>query len=539
MAAEPRFDLVLLGFRNDVARERTLALLRRQSVPGAAVTRIDDQTRLPCVVYQAIDHAIGLGLLRPLHECGALVRLVASDDGDAAAAAAPAAPIPEPPPAPARWSGASSFVWLLLLGLGWVALFRFQPPRPALRPAARPLAPQGYAGAARGVDAATQQRLNNEALALSQSGDYAAAVERLREAVLQEPDQPVLRRNLQAVLHNWAVVDLNAGRPTAAVERLDEGLALGEDGMLLGTLGMAQARAGAWQEARTALERAVELGVSDVNVLVALGTVYRQLGERENAVAILQQAHQAGAVGEGFSATLRQLERELDAEWGFSELTSAHFQIGFADGEDRRAARVVLGALEEAYFFVGGKFDFYPSERTPVVLYPGEEFHDITQSPSWTGGVYDGRIKLPVRGIAPDSPLLDRTLRHEFAHVVISQLSRNRLPVWINEGAAIWAEENRDGEREEWAQHVIAGRQLLHLDELDRPFTSLPAAQVPVAYAQSYLAVRAILDGYGSRRLRELLVAIGEGQEIETAFDAVLNTQLATFEAQLVQRLTS
>ena len=163
----------------------------------------------------------------------------------------------------------------------------------------------------------------------------------------------------------------------------------------------------------------------------------------------------------------------------------------------------------------------------------------MTQVPSWTGGVFDGRIKLPVRGLEDDSPVLDRTLRHEFAHVLVSLLSRNRAPVWVSEGVAIWAEEGEDGEREDWARKTIGGERLLTLAELDGPFTRLPERRVPVAYAQSYLAVRAVLDSAGAVHLRQLLVSLGEGRTMDETFEAVLSTRLADFEADLVRDLTS
>ena len=176
---------------------------------------------------------------------------------------------------------------------------------------------------------------------------------------------------------------------------------------------------------------------------------------------MFHRARDGGADGPDFQETLARLERELDAEWDFAEMRSPHFQIAFAGGERESdaAARAVSDGLEDAYFHVGGKLDLYPDERVPVVLYPSEDFHDVTQTPSWTGGVYDGRIKLPSRGVEQgDSAVIERTLRHEYGHVLVSQLSRGRAPVWLNEGVAIWCEEERDGDREDWAYRTLAGQ---------------------------------------------------------------------------------
>jgi hypothetical protein len=190
------------------------------------------------------------------------------------------------------------------------------------------------------------------------------------------------------------------------------------------------------------------------------------------------------------------MERELDAEWDYTQLPSPHFTISFAEGKNYDAARNVEDSLERAYFSVGRKLEFYGSERTPVVLYDEEEFHDITQAPTWMGALYDGRIKLPVRGLDHGSELLDRTVRHEYAHVVVSQLTRGRCPVWLNEGVAIWAEEQTDGERLEWAQRAISDQELFHLSQLNGAFTDLPPC--PHRVRAEHLAVRALLDAEGA-----------------------------------------
>ena len=82
------------------------------------------------------------------------------------------------------------------------------------------------------------------------------------------------------------------------------------------------------------------------------------------------------------------------------------------------------------------------------------------------------------------------------------------------------------------------GRQLFALQTLRQPFTRLPADRVQVAYAQGYLAVRALVDRYGADRLRQLLTTLGTGSSLETAFETVFTTRLATFEADLLRQLT-
>jgi tetratricopeptide (TPR) repeat protein len=528
------FDLLLLGFRNDLARERTIDFVRQQPIGPSGPSVLERTTPLPHRLYTRIDQDVGLQLLRPLRELGAQARLVPTESaGDSRDV-----PAPEPLPPRSRSIPLMSFLLALLAAYvalrdGWLAGPPFQRALPPLAPAAKYLDPIGS-----GADPASS-RLNAEAVSLNAAGDFAAASERLRAALEKEPDRQVLRDNLKIVMRNWAVEELNQGRPSAAVEIAREGLGIEEDAGLLAVSGVAYSRLGEWKTARDELERSMELGKPEPAALVALGTTYRQLGNLEAAVEMLQRAREAGAGGADFEASLAKLERELDAEWDFDELNSAHFHIGFEGGQDESAARVVLAQLEEAYFFVGNKLGYFPSQHTQVVLYSGEEFHDITQAPGWTGGIYDGRIKLPIGGLREKTPLLERTLRHEFAHVLVTLLTRNHVPVWLSEGVAIWAEEDEDGERSAWALQTIAGRRLRNLADLEQPFMRLPEGEVGLAYAQSYLAVRSILDAHGSESLRRILGALGDGASIDGAFESVLAIHFGRFESDLVRALTS
>jgi hypothetical protein len=431
---------------------------------------------------------------------------------------------------------------VLVAVAGFAYLQSLPPPRPlAPPPSAEP--PTAIDANPFGIESDGPRSLNNAAVALNAAGEFADAASKLRDAMQHAPDEPALRNNLKTVLHNWAVAELNADHTDAAVKLLQEGLALDEDPTLLSALGIARVRQDEWAAARTALERAVALGAADPYTFMTLGKVYRQQGERESAVEMFHRARDSGAHGPGFEDTLARLERELDAEWDFAQMRSPHFEIAFAGGGEREsnaAAQAVATGLENAYFHVGRKLDRYPGDRIPVVLYPSEDFHDVTQTPNWTGGVYDGRIKLPSRGVEDqDEALLQRTLRHEYAHVLVTQLSRGRAPVWLNEGVAIWCEEDRDGEREDWAYNVLGGQVLFPLRSLEGSFTGLPSMRVHAAYAQSYLAVRELVARSGPRSVRNLLSALGDGASLDDAFRTVYSRSLANFENQFIKQLTT
>jgi len=283
---------------------------------------------------------------------------------------------------------------------------------------------------------------------------------------------------------------------------------------------------------------ALRLAPTHVNSLLMLGDIYLKQDRRAPALEVLQRAKEAGAHGPELDRMLGQLSREVDAEWDFVELQSRHFRVSFGDGEDRRTVKLLLDALEDAYDVVGAKFNYRPDDRTPVVLYTQSDFHGVTQTPDWAGAAFDGRIKIPVRGLTADDPNLPRVLRHEYAHSAIAQISGGHCPVWLNEGLAVWAEENDDADHTGWATRHVADKELFALAQLRDSFTTLPADRVEVAYAESYLAVRSLIDRYGARKIPAFLVALGRVHSVGEAFASVYPGDFSGFEQQLLRQLT-
>jgi hypothetical protein len=58
-----------------------------------------------------------------------------------------------------------------------------------------------------------------------------------------------------------------------------------------------------------------------------------------------------------------------------------------------------------------------------------------------------------------------------------------------------------------------------------------------VAYAQSYLAVRALVDQYGARKIPGLLSNLAKNRTLSEAFAATYPGDFAGFEARFLRRL--
>lgn len=94
-----------------------------------------------------------------------------------------------------------------------------------------------------------------------------------------------------------------------------------------------------------------------------------------------------------------KLKREHAVQDNFVKAENIHFRISFDGHEHGSIRNTVLRMLEDAYRNVGLKLNYYPSETVTVILYSDRDFFDVTHAPSWAGGLFDGKIRIPVKGI--------------------------------------------------------------------------------------------------------------------------------------------
>jgi hypothetical protein len=177
----------------------------------------------------------------------------------------------------------------------------------------------------------------------------------------------------------------------------------------------------------------------------------------------------------------------------------------------------VLSVLEDAYNQVGRDFGAYPESRVPIILYTGKDYREITGSPGWSGGQYDGKIRLPVGGMSELTPQIRSVLFHEYTHVVVRELTKGNCPVWLNEGLA-----EIEGRREynpplTALQQSAATGALLPFNTLAGSFATLQGKNVNLAYQQSYSLVSYMVSAYGWHTTKALLTALGEGLSFEAA----------------------
>ena len=300
----------------------------------------------------------------------------------------------------------------------------------------------------------------------------------------------------------------DAAAAFAQAMRLDGANALA----MLGAGAAANMR-GRTDEARQHLAGALRLQPSLTAAAQLLGEILYRQADLQGAIDVYEQAL-ARAPGETqLAARLEVWRREAAVHDTLSTRLATHFTILFEGPPDQPMAARVSDMLESIYWQVGGAIGAYPPNVLTVVLYSKEQFRDVTKSPSWAGGLYDGRIRVPIAGRI-DERELRRVLTHEFTHAVVKSLAPRGVPQWLNEGLAVLME--RGGGP---AEPLPADAAVPPLSRLEGTFEKLSSDEAKHAYAASAAATQALLDRAGPMVIYNLLTNLGSGMRFEEAFE--------------------
>lgn len=333
------------------------------------------------------------------------------------------------------------------------------------------------------------------------SAQPTAPVDRKRlETLVQEANAALERRDFETAsrLYYDILVELpeawNARVAYAASE-----MALGHDGMALSAV-------------QDGLVREPER--AELNEL--LGDLRYRDERLEDAVRAWRKAFESSP-NDRLRDKILKAERELAIRRDFDFATSSHFNVRYDGDVDLNLASAAMEFLEEQYWELSGAFSHAPAQPITVVLYATRQFREATQMPEWVGGVYDGKIQVPLGGLSKLDPAARRVLVHELTHAIVHTKTRGNCPRWLHEGLA---------QRMEGRTLGRAGLQQVreHLGGTDPAQWDSAAFSYPVALSEvQYLESRNGFDG-----LVRLLDRLGDGRPLDEALRDVYGEELAS-----------
>ena len=284
-----------------------------------------------------------------------------------------------------------------------------------------------------------------------------------------------------------------------------------------------------YRDAGDAFETALALDPKLTEARARLGVVQYRMGDTAAAIRTYEVLVADVPSDADAQATLDRWRREQDLHDRMQNAIGSHFTVSFEGPAEASLAKQALESLDRAYWRIGEELGIYPSDPIRVVLYTTEQFRDITRSPTWVAGAYDGTIRVPMLGALDKAEELDRVLGHEFTHAVVRTLAARNVPTWLNEGLAAALESNDLA----WANKLADKTRAVPLRALESGFSRFNGDQAVLAYAASARAVRRLLDEGGGFAVANLLRDLGEGISLDAAFLHRFQRPFAEFQAEL------
>jgi len=377
---------------------------------------------------------------------------------------------------------------------------------------------------------------------------FHQAIQSFERALALRPADVKAREGLARAHAGLGVEFTNSGEPGPAREAFERSLRSAEDPLArfgLGYLDYLEMRDGS---ARDHLLRALAKEPNDARTHKLLALLEYRKGETAAALKRMERAVELDPKDQECEAFRKRWVVEDELLNKLSETATSHFLVRSDRSLHPDAVREILADLERVHDAIGQALGHWPRQKVPVLLLAEAEFHSATGSVHWVGGVYDGQIKVPVKPEegrpGADRAALLRTLRHEFAHVVVKELSPS-CPNWLNEGIAQYFELGDDRTRDPLAERERAARaEKVKKELLSNRKQRLSLEKIPARMAEitdpglarwSYLEglgfVSYLVEKHRSFRLRLLLSAYRREGSLSKAFLATYGAPLAALEA--------
>ncbi len=167
-------------------------------------------------------------------------------------------------------------------------------------------------------------------------------------------------------------------------------------------------------------------------------------------------------------------------------------------------AREMAGALDHEFTRVSDELGCHAEERVVAIAQSRDAYRKTTESAEWSGGQYDGRIRVPLFDGQGFDATMKKTLAHEITHACLSMMGR--WPAWLQEGLA----QRLSGEtlKPEIRQKLLAMAQqnkLPKLSNLGQDWSRMDAEHAALAYALSLAAIDTFYADYANYGIANLL----------------------------------
>ncbi len=233
----------------------------------------------------------------------------------------------------------------------------------------------------------------------------------------------------------------------------------------------------------------------------------------------LALGHNAGA-----AALMRRIDKEMAGDESDQVTYGTRFVLRYEDESISPAqARRVRDAFEAEVSRISFQLGCQSGERVAVILQSGENFRKSTGTAEWSGGNYDGKIRIALGEGSVVDDRVRRSLSHEYVHACLTR--RGSWPGWFHEGVAQYLSGVRlTRDKRPLLRQALEAERLPKLNDLGMGWTSMHASQAQIAYLLGLAAAEILYRD--PLRVRNLLANPTRLRELAPALDKQIRSEL-------------
>lgn len=379
--------------------------------------------------------------------------------------------------------------------------------------------------------------LNNAGTESYNRGDFLRAATLLETALTLAPENQVVRRNLCNARQSLADQHARKGDVRTAVRLAESAITADPDNAspLIQT-GAYYLRLDDVGRAIDRLEKAIVAKPGDLDAHDLLGQAYYRDNDLSSARAqwdyVLEMEPARPSLRERYDKAFREEAVESD----FNKWKSRHFRVSYPEDIPDRLRGRVVSILDKAYVDVGRALGgVFPPPPIQAILYTSEQFSEATQLGEHVGAVYDGKIRAPMTDPSgswlPDEEIR-RRLVHEYVHVVVRNITGDKVPWWVNEGMAETLSHPLNQQDRERLRELFANGRDFRLSTLSSPQLAgkLSPDRLKEAYLQAHATMDLLITRHGKGKAHLLLARFAAGDTEDQALRQIYRKSTAVLE---------
>ncbi len=284
--------------------------------------------------------------------------------------------------------------------------------------------------------------------------------------------------------------------------------------------------------------KATALNPDNFLALEILGDCYYFTQDLKSALDYWQKAQELNPGSKKLEERIKKVKQEIGFESNLTRSSADCFEIRLSKTDLPFDASIIRDYLRQAYREVGQDFNYFPRHTIIVFIYTEEEFHQRYHFPEWSGGAYDGKIRLPANTKNFTESQFKGLIWHEYTHAIVRDLTQDKCPLWVNEGLAVWEGSRYDRLDLKELGNALKEGNIIPLIRLHEKFAPInQSKEIYLAYQEAYTVVSFLIEHYGFWHIQNALVKIKNQKDMDEILKSIFGLDWGQLQKKWLEHL--